>query len=121
MGQPHQVDHVARVVGEGSQGDPARLARISFGAEHLAHIGRGAMQVGAREDLQHQRRAPADDPVGDRDGQEAHEKSSRDVRPVDHQTAHSIRFVRIAFVPAEELSAALHGLHGRISTLLVRL
>src|SRR5258708_30483484 len=102
-------------------GDPAGLARTSSGAEHLAHIGHGALQVAAREELQHQRGTPADKSVGDRNGQEAHEKRSRDVRPVDHLTAHSIRFARIAFVPAEELSAALHGLHGRISTLLVRL
>ena len=83
--QPDQVNHIARIVGEGGARDAASLAWVCFRAKHLAHVGCGPMQVASGEDLEHQRRAPADESVGDGDGQEAHQKRSRDVHPVDHQ------------------------------------
>jgi len=87
MWQAHQVDHVPGVVGKGSAGDPASLAWVCIGAKHLAHIGRGAMQVAPGEDLQHQRGPPADEAVGHGDGQEAHQEGAGNVQPIDHQMA----------------------------------
>ncbi len=83
--QAHEVDHVARIVGEGGFGHPTRFARICLRAENLAHIVGGAVQVAAGEQLQHQGCAPRRQAVSNTDWHKAHQEGSGDVEPIHHE------------------------------------
>ena len=135
MRHAHDVDQVAGIVGERGSRQATRLADVGPRAEHLAHVLGRALEVSPGEDLQPERRQPADKAVRQPDRNEAHQERCDHVRPVHvsgtlivarggpqgSSVGVLLELPDSMTVSADELRAALEGLHARISTLLVRL
>src|SRR5439155_6341570 len=82
--QSHEIDHVAGVISKCGAGNAPRLTRVGLWSQDLAHIVGRATQMTASEHPQRKWRCPANQPIRDSHGYEAHQEGASYVAPIDH-------------------------------------